>query len=204
MGFLRRCIWPAVLVLGWMAVAASYYLVLPLFGVLSAVTWALTMICWLWVIGVPIVMAVKLARRRAFSRAVVWSLAGILAGAALWTWGFPQRTPLGQFTEHRNDLARLADEYREGRITEDPSLPWRMRFLSVDGQAHVRCGSAGPEPAREHCALFLLTWQNWRHEDGAGLAYYVTPPGPHALLATAEGDVGRPIRELGAGWWVVG
>lgn len=73
MGFLRRSVGPAVLLLGWMAVAASYYLLLPLFGVLSAVTWALTMLCWMWVIGVPIVMAVKLARRTAFSRAVAWS-----------------------------------------------------------------------------------------------------------------------------------
>jgi hypothetical protein len=192
-----------VLVLGWLVLAASYYLVLPLFGVLSTVTWALVSLCWLWVVGVPVLVAGRLVRRRAVRPMVAWSLVAVLAGALLWTLGPPHRTPEGQFGQHRGDLLRLAADYRAGRIGGGTALPWRLRFLSVDGQAHRRCGSADPPTGRKDCALFLLLWQDWRAESGTGLAYYPTRPRPDASIVTAEGDIGTPVRELGAGWWVV-
>lgn len=198
-GSIHQRVWLVGLVLGWLALAASYYLGLPFFGVLSTVTWALIMVCWLWVIGLPVVMAGRLAWRRALRQTLACGVASVLAGALLWTLGLPQRTPQGQFAEHRDDLAWLAAEYRDGGMSEDAALPLRLRFLSVDGQAHIRCGLEHAD-----CALFLLTWQDWRGESGTGLAYYRTPPGPDALLVTAEGDAGKPIRELDAGWWVVG
>jgi hypothetical protein len=36
------------------------------------------------------------------------------------------------------------------------------------------------------CALFLLLWEDWRAENGSGIAYSATPP--------TAGDVGKPIR----------
>jgi hypothetical protein len=196
--------WLVAVVLGWLALAASYGLVLPLFGVLSMVTWSLISLCWLWVIVVPVLAAGVLAWHGAVRPAVVLSLLAVLTGAALWTLGLPQCTPEGQFRQHRGDLARLAADYRAGRVDGDTALPWRLRFLSVDGQAHRRCGLADPQTGRKDCALFLLLWQNWRAESGIGFAYYPTRPGPDASIVTAEGDVGEPVRELGEGWWLVG
>ncbi|MGI5149391.1 hypothetical protein ACQEVC_24070 [Plantactinospora sp. CA-294935] len=193
-----------VLVLGWLALAASYYLVLPLFGVLSMVTWSLISVCWLWVIVVPVLAAGRLVWHGAVRLAVVVSLLAALTGAALWTLGLPQRTPEGQFRQHRGDLARLAADYRAGRVNGDTALPWRLRFLSVDGRAHHRCGSTDPQTGRKDCALFLLLWQDWRAESGIGFAYYPTRPGPDASILTAEGDIGEPVGEFGAGWWLVG
>jgi hypothetical protein len=202
-GFQHRARLVVVLVLGWLALAASYYLVLPLFGVLSTVTWALVSLCWLWVVGVPVLVAGGLAWRRAVRPMVVWSLVAMLAGALLWTLGLPQRSPEGQFGQHRSDLMRLAADYRAGRIGGDAALPWRLRFLSVDGRVHRRCGLADPRAGRTDCALFLLLWLDWRAESGIGFAYYPTRPGPDASIVTAEGDIGKPVRELGEGWWLV-
>jgi hypothetical protein len=186
------------LVAGWLALVDSYCLALPVFGVLSTATWSLTSLSWMWVIVVPILGAGRLAWHRRVRLAVVLTLLTVLTGAALWAWGPPRRTPEGQFRQHRSDLARLADDYRAGRIDDDTALPWRLRFLSIDGLAHPRCGFG-----HKDCALFLLMWQDWRHESGMGFAYYPTPPGPEAAIVTAEGDVGQPVRDLGAGWWLV-
>jgi hypothetical protein len=192
-----------VVVLGWLALAGSYYLVLPLFGVLSTTTWVLIWVGWLWVIVVPAIAAVRLAWRRAVRPAVVWSLLAVLAASALWTMGLPQRTAEGLFRQHRGDLARLASDYQAGTFGDGDVLPWRLRLLSVDGRAHRRCGSADPQAGRKDCALFLLLSQNWRAESGMGLAYFPTRPAPDASIVTAEGDIGAPVREFGGGWWLV-
>ncbi|TDC39170.1 hypothetical protein E1211_04845 [Micromonospora sp. 15K316] len=71
-------------------------------------------------------------------------------------------------------------------------MPWRLTYLSIDGQAHRRGG-----------ALYLPVWQDWRAESGVGLAYFPTSPNPDTLIATASGDMGHPVRYLGDGWWWV-
>jgi hypothetical protein len=100
-----------VLVPGWLALAASYLLVLPLFGVLSVAIWLLISFVWLWVIVVPAFAAGRLAWRGAVRLMVVCSLLAVVSGAALWTLVLPQRTAEGQFRQHRGDLAPLAADY---------------------------------------------------------------------------------------------
>jgi hypothetical protein len=46
-------------------------------------------------------------------------------------------------------------------------------------------------------------WQDWRAENGGGIAYFSTPPTVDTTIATAAGDVGSPTRPLGDGWWLV-
>lgn len=188
---------------GGLALAGAYFPVLPIFGVLSPVTWSAIVACWLWVIGMTVAAAVRLARRGARWWAASCSVLALLATIGMWTIGWPQLTPEAYFRHHRHDLALLAADYRAGRLGTDNGLPWRMWSMSVDFQSHDRCGVAGPQTGRKDCALFLLAWQDWRAEVGVGFAYYPTPPGPDALLMTAAGDIGSPARELGEGWWWV-
>jgi hypothetical protein len=192
--------WVLALAAGGLALAGSHLLVLPLFGVLSAVTWSVIVISWLWVIGVAVVAAVRLARGGARWWAAGWSMLAVVATVGGWTTGWPQLTAEGYFRHHRHDLALLAAEYRAGRLGTDTNLPWRLRSMSSDAQAHHRCDQ---QTGHKDCALFLLAWQNWRAEVGVGFAYYPARPGRDSLIMTAAGDLGTPARELGDGWWWV-
>src|SRR5262245_48439619 len=49
---------------GWLVLGGAVWLVLPVFGVLSPVSWAASSIGWLWVIVAPVLTAVEWARRR--------------------------------------------------------------------------------------------------------------------------------------------
>jgi hypothetical protein len=206
--------WLLALATGGVALTGSYLLVLPVFGVLSAVTWSVIVLCWLWVIGVAIVAAARLGRGGARWWAAGWGVLAVIAAVAIWTigwpqvtpeWtiGWPQVTPEGYFRHHRDDLARLAAEYRAGWLGGDTGLRWRQLSMSIDSRSHRRCGLSDPRTGRKECALFLLAWQNWRAEVGAGFAYYPTRPGPDASIVTAAGDTGSSARELGDGWWWV-
>jgi hypothetical protein len=187
---------------GWVALAGSYYLVLPLFGVFSTVTWSLAAVSWLWVISMPVVAAFGLIVYGGRRLGAAVGMLAVFAGVGLWIVGPPRLSPEGLFRHHRHELARLAAEYRT--TGDDAVLSWRMRFVSVDGRVHRRCGSTDAQTGRKDCALFLLQWQDWRAESGGGLAYYLTRPGPDASIVTAEGDTGEPVREIGQGWWVIG
>lgn len=188
---------------GWLALAGSYYLVRPVFGVLSATTWVVVGACWVWVIGVPLVGLVRLAVRRLWTGAAALLALAVVAGGALWMTGWPQRTPEASFQQHREAMVDLAARYRAGKLGESAELPWRLRLLSLDGQAHRRCSSSDRQTGARECALYLPAWQDWRAENGNGFAYYPTPPGTGATIVTADGDTGTPVRELGDGWWWV-
>jgi hypothetical protein len=188
---------------GWVGVVVAYRLVLPVFGVLSPVTCSAIWAGWLWVIGVPVVAAIRLAARQVWWPAASVSTLAVLAAAGLWTVGPPELTPEGQFRQHRGDMQRLAAGFRIGLFDGDGALPWRMRSLSIDGHAHRRCGFTEMVVGRRDCALYLPAWQDWRAESGTGFAYYPTGPGPDASIVTAAGDIGKPSRELGDGWWWV-
>lgn len=97
-----------------------------------------------------------------------------------------------QYRSHRAALAALAGEYRAGRLNGRLTLPPEVRSLSPSAYAYA---------SRD--VLFVQMWQNWRAESGTGLAYFTTPPTAQTVVATAEGDFGRPQREVGDGWWWV-
>ncbi|MFI7602531.1 hypothetical protein [Actinoplanes sp. NPDC049681] len=182
---------------GWAVLAGSYYLVLPVFGVPSTVTWALAWVGWLGAILGPVHGAVRSGRFRRIAPIAMWSAGGLLAAILLAVLRPPARTVDSVYQWHRADLDQLAAEYRAGSIDRDRPLPWRLRFLSIDGHAHVRC-------AEENygCGLFLLLYQNLRGEAGAGIAYFPMRPAG-VTIATAPGASGEPQRELGHGWWLV-
>jgi hypothetical protein len=196
----------AVVLAGCTALVVAYRLVLPLFGVLSPVTWSTIWVAWLWVIGMPARLAATSAAKRAWHWAAIGGALAAFAVIGLSLIGPPSLDPGSQFRRHRPEFARLAGDYRAGRITGDVRLPWPYRSLSVDGQAHHRCGLTD-QNGRKNCALFLLAAESWRAEVGVGFAYYPVAPGPDASISasisTAAGDSGVPTRELGGGWWWV-
>jgi hypothetical protein len=152
---------------------------------------------------VAIVAAARLGMGGARWWAAGWTVLAMLAAMAMGTVGWPQLTPEGYFRHHRHDLAGLAARYRAGRLGTDTGPAWRQLSMSIDSESHRQCGLSDPRTERKGCALFLLAWQNWRAEVGAGFAYYPTRPGPDASIVTAAGDTGSPARELGDGWWWV-
>ncbi|SNY69569.1 hypothetical protein [Paractinoplanes atraurantiacus] len=97
-----------------------------------------------------------------------------------------------QYRAHRAELADLAEDYRAGHLDSDLTLPSGLRSLCPSGFAY-----AAPT------VLFVQMWQNWRAESGTGLAYFPQPPTAATWITTAEGDNGRPQREVGDGWWWV-
>lgn len=180
---------------------------LPFFGVLSPVTWVLSWCGWIWVLGGASLALFGSVRRRNWWSVSVFGALAVLAGSGLWALGLPQSSPDGQFRQHRNELGRLAADYRAGRLTwgeeADSALPLRLRFASIDGRAYRRCGTTDSDAEPPLCALYLPAWQNWRAENGTGIAYYPREPGPDAAIMTAAGDIGVPVKELGDGWWWV-
>lgn len=94
--------------------------------------------------------------------------------------------------EHRTALAGLAEDYRAGRLPKGDllTLPPDLRSLSPSGWAYA-------SPTQ----VFVQMWPDWWHESGTGFAYFADPPTGQTMVQTAEGDTGRPQREVGDGWW---
>lgn len=191
----------AVQIPGWTAVAGVYLLALPWLGVVSPITCAATWTAWLYVIGTPCLAASALAIARQWTLTAVMALIAVLAVTSLRTIGTIEPTPSDQFHRYRTHLAALAADYHHGAIPGTVQLPWRMRWLSVDGAAHRQCTSIDGDPDREQCLLYLPVRQNWRAENGAGFGYFSEPPAPHTFIVTTAGDMGAPAYELGDGWW---
>ncbi|XVU22826.1 hypothetical protein ACQPZJ_36975 [Actinoplanes sp. CA-054009] len=97
-----------------------------------------------------------------------------------------------QYGAHRGELAELVQEYRAGRLGGDWELPSDLHLLCPSGFAYANS-----------TVLFVQMWQDWRAESGTGLAYFAAPPTERTAITTAEGDTGRPEREVGDGWWWV-
>jgi hypothetical protein len=179
-----------VALLCWLALVTSNYLTYPMLAALFVFGLLLLVGCWLWTVVGSVALVVALFRRGAHAGAVGCLLVMVLAGVGVWTTDWPRIYVDSQFRLHRGDLAALAAEHRAGRLPPDARLPWRLRYLSIDGQAHRRDG-----------ALYLPVWEDWRAEQGGGFGYFPTPPGPNTIITTAAGDTGRPLRQLGDGWW---
>ncbi|MFC4012988.1 hypothetical protein ACFOY2_37575 [Nonomuraea purpurea] len=64
--------------------------------------------------------------------------------------------------------------------------------MSVDGDVQA-----------QERGLYLPIYVDWRAKNGSGIAYFRRPPSDDYLIQTAAGDLGRPTRDLGDGWWWV-
>src|SRR3954463_7809156 len=88
----------------WVALVGLYYLVLPLFGVVSIVTWILTCLGWLGALLGSAYGAIRLARSRMPVSAAVFVLCWAVTLTALSLVGLPVRTVDDLYQQHRGDL----------------------------------------------------------------------------------------------------
>ncbi|MEV4813336.1 hypothetical protein [Micromonospora avicenniae] len=177
---------------GWLPLLACNYLAYPLLDALSLLALLVMAACWLLAVNGTVAALVVLLRRRAYVWAAGALIVALGSGLILQKANWERAYVDSQFRLQRSQLAELAAGYRVGGLPTDVALPWRLRYLSIDGQAHQRDG-----------ALYLPIWQDWRAESGVGLAYFKTSPSPDTVIATAFGDMGHPVRYLGDGWWWV-
>jgi uncharacterized membrane protein len=177
---------------GWLALVAAYYLSLPMFGALSFAGWLVLGALWVWAVVATIVALVIGIRKRAYPSTAVVGVVAVLAVVGIVVVDWTRAYADSQVALQRGPLDALVAEFRAGRLPADAELPVRIRYMSIDGHAHVRDG-----------ALYLPAWQDWRGESGGGFGYFAAPPSPETTIATAEGDLGHPTRSLGGGWWWV-
>ncbi|WP_346538637.1 hypothetical protein [Micromonospora sp. DPT] len=175
---------------GWLPLMACYYLAYPLYNAMSLLALLVTAACWLLAVGGSVAALVALLRRRAYGWAAGALVVALGFGLLIEATNWERRYVDSQFRLHRTQLAELAASHRAGTLPPDAVLPWRLRYLSIDGRAHRRDES-----------LYLPVWQDWRAENGVGFGYFPTSSG--TLIATASGDIGCPVRYLGDGWWWV-
>ncbi|MEU8656184.1 hypothetical protein [Actinoplanes philippinensis] len=189
----RGLLWAALSCSGWLLAIPFLRLTrMPaLLG--SYVSLAMWAAAFLFGAAVSITAVLVAASRRSWGVAaagLVLAAAGIVAVTRL----NPQVNYIDyQYREHRTALARLAEDFRAGRLPDSAfTLPPDLSSLSPSGYAYATSTE-----------VFVQMWQNWRHESGTGLAYFADPPDPQARVNTAEGDFGHPQREVGGGWWWV-
>jgi hypothetical protein len=181
-------------------VAAFSYFAMPLSGRLSLAAFVPYVMVWLFALALSVGATIGLALGGRWVGAVgvlaVSTAAVILMNTTDWATVYVNT----QVDIHRGALAELAAQHRAGELDDDVQLPLRMRYLSLDGRAHVEHMIGGHQ---SNDALYIPVWRDWRHEKGLGLAHFVGPPPADAAVQTAAGDAGQPTRSLGDGWWWV-
>ncbi|MFI5496455.1 hypothetical protein [Actinoplanes sp. NPDC051859] len=191
--WIRRGLWQAALSsVGWLLVIPAWWLVETPLLVGSIVGWSISLMVVLFAVLVSTTAILIACIRGAWGVAVV-SLCLTAVAVVVVAQQDSQAYPVDyRYRLHRAALAELADDYQAGRLADGWALPTDIRSLCPSGFAY-----ATPT------VLFVQLWQNWRAESGTGLAYFATPSTEPTPMATASGDLGHPIRELGDGWWWV-
>lgn len=175
---------------GWIFLVAASYLQIPLYRQTWLFTPLVITFAWLWAGLWTFTAVISYLSIQAYARAAIALLIAVTLGAVIWRVDWRTTFIDSTLQLHQASFAELATAYREGKPL-DPA--WWMKYLSVDGEVQ----------AQEHGLYLPIYLDEWRSENGSGLAYFPSPPSNDFLIQTAEGDLGRPIRDLGNGWWWV-
>ncbi|MER6948298.1 hypothetical protein ABT294_30150 [Nonomuraea sp. NPDC000554] len=180
----------AMTVGGWIFLGTMSYLQIPLYRqiwwfVLLAIAFG-----WLWACLWTFTAVISYLSVQAYARAAIALVIAVTLGAVIWRVDWRTTFIDSTLRLHQASFAELATAYREGKPLEPP---WWMKYLSINGEVQ----------AQEHGLYLPIYRDEWRSENGSGLAYFPSRPSNDYLIQTAEGDIGRPIRDLGDGWWWV-
>ncbi|WP_432928340.1 hypothetical protein ACQPZZ_01895 [Microbispora sp. CA-135349] len=179
----------AVALLGWLLLVAACYLRLPLGRALSLWYWLLIMALLAWSAWWTFLAVMAYLSRRAYLRATVPLFMGVIVAAALAIPNWENAFIDSLFLLQRDRFDAIGAAYRQG---EPLPVPWWTGLLSIDGSVQV-----------QEDGVYLPVYEDWRAETGAGIAYVPFPPDYETVFMTAAGDLGRPVRPFGHGWWWV-
>ncbi|MEW9530931.1 hypothetical protein [Microbispora sp. NPDC049125] len=173
---------------GWIALIGLEVLWIPLSQMSLSLSWFLIAVAWVWAIFWSTKTAFAYLAVRAYGRCGLATVIMLVIWAGIRVTDWNALYVDGVFWLHRDTFTELAGAYESGRPFTVPS--W-MKYVSVNGQVE-----------RQRNALYLpVSLDRWRGETGAGIAFL--PYGRESVIATAAGDVGRPVRNLDNGWWWV-
>ncbi|MFG1879795.1 hypothetical protein ACGFIV_33670 [Sphaerisporangium sp. NPDC049003] len=175
---------------GWIFLIAANYLQIPLYRQIWLFSWLVNTFGWVWACLWTFTAVISYLSVQTYARAAIALIIAITLGAVIWRVDWRTTFIDSTLRLHQGSFAELAAAYREGRPL---APPWWMKYLSVDGEVQ----------AQNHGLYLPIYVDEWRSEIGSGLAYFPSRPSNDFLIQTAEGDVGRPIRDLGNGWWWV-
>ncbi|MFB9527582.1 hypothetical protein [Nonomuraea roseola] len=176
--------------IGWLVLAATYFLYIPIFHSIWLFVWPLIGVGWLWAALWSWVAVMSYLSIRRYGRALAGLVIAVAFGAALWTTDWPVFHVRSVLWLEHEAFAELAADYEKGKPLTVPA--W-MRYLAVDGDIQ----------AQKDGLYFPVFVDLWRAETGRGFAYVPVARGREPVLQTAEGDLGSPTRHLGGGWWWV-
>ncbi|MER7500354.1 hypothetical protein AB0L05_15735 [Nonomuraea pusilla] len=175
---------------GWIFLLAASYLQIPLYRQIWLANQLVIGFGWLWACLWSFTAVISYISVRGFMRAAVALTMAVTLGAVIWRTDWQMTFIETTLRLQQGSFAELAAAYRAKKPL-DP--PWWMRYPSIDGEVQ-----------EQGTALYLPIYlDEWRSERGSGLAYFLKPPGKDRMIQTAEGDMGRPVRDLGDGWWWV-
>jgi len=175
--------------LGWLLLVVACYLRLPLGRALSLWYWLLITALLAWAAWWTFLAVMADLSRKAYLRATVPLLTGVIVAAALAIPNWENAFIDSLFLLQQDRFDAIGTAYRQG---EPLPVPWWMGLLSIDGSVQA-----------QEDGVYLPVYEDWRAETGAGIAYVPSPPDPETVFMTAAGDVGRPVRSFGDGWWWV-
>ncbi|MGV9598700.1 hypothetical protein ACWDR1_18725 [Streptosporangium sandarakinum] len=176
--------------LGWLLLTAASYLSLPMFQKIWWFGGLVTGVFWTWAALWSFAAVMAYLSLKAYVRSLAMLVIAVTLGAVVrgidW-----QAVYVGSLLRlHREEFAALVEANERGRRL---SAPWWMEYLSKDGRIR-----------RQGEVIYLPVFEDsWREESGVGIAHLPVPPTAETFVRTAAGDIGRPVRDLGDGWWWV-
>ncbi|MFD1547660.1 hypothetical protein [Nonomuraea guangzhouensis] len=172
---------------GWLFLAATYYLFIPIFHEIWLYIWLLIGFGWLWAGLWTFTAVIAYISITSYGRAFAGLVLAVVIGTFLWRTDWPIASVKSMIWLRQGAFADVAAAYERGQPVAVPA--W-MRSLAVDGEVQ----------AQEN-GLYFQVFVDWRAESGVGFAYIPGTADSRRLLQTAAGDLGAPTRDLGNGWW---
>ncbi|MFF0312568.1 hypothetical protein ACFYSC_34505 [Streptosporangium sp. NPDC004379] len=150
----------------------------------------MTGVFWTWAVLWSFAAVLAYLSLRAYVRFFAMLVVTVTLGVVVWGIDWQVVYIGSQIRLHREELAALVEANARGRRL---TAPWWMEYLSKNGWVR-----------QQGEVVYLPVFEDsWRAESGAGIAHLPAPPTAETIVRTAAGDIGRPVRDLGDGWWWV-
>ncbi|WP_204061613.1 hypothetical protein [Microbispora corallina] len=147
------------------------------------------MTLWAWAVLWSFLTVMSYLSLKAYLRAALALLLAATVGGALLVPDWERTFIDSLFLLQHDRFDAIGAAFRRD---EPKPWPWWIGLVSMSGDYEV-----------QQYGLYLPVYEDWRAETGAGIAYLPRPPDQDTTFSTAAGDLGRPVRSFGNGWWWV-